>query len=383
MNTRQTIYFALLICLMAPVLFVSYFGGIMERREIWAMAFLSLFLGAGGGLYFLQLWEKKMQRSVASLVQTRLEKLQVIEEDVRIAQNYEHNMSLMQACLTKSKEEMEKLQTEMEQKREQMRLAYLEFEDFRMEYRRLEEEIKRIQIEGHQAIENKEALISEYGKTVAEQRLIIEKKQRYIASLEAKVKDQMFEIRSLLQQEGPLKPGPYEALDFTETESFPSFQYKPQTPYDFSIQLHRYIEKAEHLTGVEHLGYMGGKSPRFLDLSLEGYALDRRRLFESFKDETTGVIFIFSLSEMKFLFVSPPVKDMTGWSEEKFMKEFPKLVIKGYPEWQEALGKIKAMKECSLKLLLLSRSQQAKPVDCYMGLIMKGPFAQHVIGILN
>ena len=148
----------------------------------------------------------------------------------------------------------------------------------------------------------------------------------------------------------------------------------PRTPYDFSIQLHRYIEKAEHLTGVDHLGYLGGKSPRFLDLSIEGYAIDKRRLFDSFKDETGGVVFIYSLAEKKFLFVSPGVKELTGWSQEKFMKEFARLVVRGYPEWDEALGKFKAMKELALRMGILNRAGEAQTVDCYMGLIGKGDF---------
>lgn len=401
--TRKTIYLSLLTCLLVPVLVVASFGAMMGVRGIFVIGFLASILGGGGGWFLLQLWERKMQRSVSQLVQARMERLHDIPADLPLSQvhryeieiqrladelektriGYEHQISLMQSSVAKSKEEVQQLHFDMDKKLEEMRLAYLEFEDLRQEYRRLEEEARHVQIEGQKTLEHRESLINEYQRTVAEQRMIIEKKQRYIANLEAKVRDQMYEIRSLLQLEAPIKQGPIEErLDLPEQETYSPMTHAPQTPYDFSIQLHRYIEKAEHLTGVDHLGYLGGKSPRFLDFSLDGYAVDKRRLFDSFKDETGGVVFIYSLAEKKFLFVNPAVKGLTGWSQEKFMKEFPRLVVRGYPEWEEALGKIKFIKECSLRLSILNRSNQPRPVDCYMGLIVKGPFGQHVIGIL-
>ena len=399
--TRKTIYISLITCLLVPVAVVASFGAMMGVRGIFAIGFLAAILGGGAGWFLLQLWEKKMQRSVSMLVQTRLERLNDFPEGLPLSQiqryesevqrltdelektrtGYEHQISLMQSSVAKSKEDVGQLQFDMEKKLEQMRLAYLEFEDLRQEYRCLEEEAKQSQIEGQKNLEHKESLINEYQRTIAEQRMVIEKKHRYITNLEEKVRDQVFEIRSLLQLEAPIKHGPLDER-LEAPERYSSMSHTPRTPYDFSIQLHRYIEKAEHLTGVDHLGYIGGKSPRFLDPSLEGYAVDRRRLFDSFKDETGGVVFIYSLTEKKFLFVSPGVKGLTGWSQEKFMKEFPRLVVRGYPEWGEALGKIKAMKEFSLKLAVLNRSNQPQSVDCYMGLIGKGPFAHHVVGIL-
>ncbi|MFC2049497.1 hypothetical protein ACFLR2_02340 [Chlamydiota bacterium] len=401
--TRKTIYLSLLTCLLVPVLVIASFGAMMGARGIFVIGFLAAGLGGCGGWFLLQLWERKMQRSVSQLVQARMERLHDFPADLPLSQvqryeieiqrlsdelektriGYEHQISLMQSSVAKSKEEVQQLHFDMDKKLEEMRLAYLEFEDLRQEYRRLDEESKHRIAERQQSLENRETLINEYQRTVAEQRMIIEKKQRYIANLETKVRDQMYEIRSLLQLEAPIKPGPIEErVDVPEHESYSPTAHAPQTPYDFSIQLHRYIEKAEHLTGVDHLGYLGGKSPRFLDFSLDGYAVDKRRLFDSFKDETGGTVFIYSLAEKKFLFVNPAVKGLTGWSQEKFMKEFPRLVARGYPEWEEAMGKIKVVKEYALRLSILNRSNQPRPVDCYMGLIGKGPFGQHVIGIL-
>ncbi len=403
--TRKTIYLSLLACLAVPLLVVASFGALTGSRAIFLIAFLAGTLAIGGGWFLLSLWERKMQRTVSQLVQMRLEGLPDRQSAISLGQSreyeveierlndeleksrigYEHQISLMQSSVAKSKEEVYQLHLEMDKKLEEMRLAYLEFEDLRKEYRRLEEEAKGRFSEGQKTLEHREALITEYQKTMAEQRVIIEKKQHYITKLESKVRDQMFEIRSLLQLEAPVKVGgAFEEpmVEMPESELTLPLIHAPQTPYDFSIQLHRYIEKAEHLVGVDHLGYVGGKSPRFLDLSLEGYAVDKRRLFDSFKDETGGAVFIYALGEKKFIFVNPSVKALTGWSQEKFMKEFPRLTVRGYPEWEEALSKIKTLKECSLRLSILNRSNQPRPFECYLGLIGKGPFTQHLIGIL-
>ena len=65
------------------------------------------------------------------------------------------------------------------------------------------------------------------------------------------------------------------------------------------------------------------------------------------------------------------------------MKDFPRLVSQGYPNWKDALSKIKIHKESSVQLAILNKIGQPLLFECYMGIIAKGPFAQHVIGILR
>lgn len=282
----------------------------------------------------------------------------------------------------RAKEEVHRLHLEMDKKLEEMRCTYHEFEDLKKEYHRLEEEMIHLKEQSQKELKHKELLLSEYQKTISEQRKIIEKKQSYISQLETKVRDLMYEIRNLLQLDSSSKDG----LNINEQAMIDSFLLPaplPHTPYDFSLQLHKYIEKAENLTGVDHLSYAKGKSPRFLDLTLESYAIDRRRLFECFKDETAGILFIYSPVDKNFLFVSSLVKSLTGWGPEKFMKEFPRLAVKGYFDWEEALLKTKMFKESATKLVIMDKAGHPKPFECYMGMISKGPFSQHVFGILT
>lgn len=394
--SRKAVFLSLFACFVTPIFFIASYGSSAGAKGIFTLAVPVTLLGAAIGGTVLRFWEKKMQRSVARLVHTKMEKIQETpessarEEEIhRLATeleqakiSYEHQINHLHTVIAKGKEDVGLLHQEMDKKLDEMRAAYLEFEDLRREYQRLEEESALFAEESQKKLKHKDSLLNEYQRTIAEQRMILEKKQRYIAKLEGKVRDLMYEIRSLLQLEAsPTDPHlDGEGLDPTEQALLDSYvtSSASNTPYDYSTQLHRFIEKAENLTGMEHLG---GKSPRFLDLSLEGYAVDKRRLLDSFKDDTGGAVFILSLMERKFLFVHSSIKSLCGWSQEKFIKEFPQLVVSGLPDWEEALSRIRSQKECSLRLTLLGKGGVPQPVECYLGRISKGPFANHAIGL--
>ena len=406
-STRKTIYIILLGCLLLPIICVTGYAASVGFKGIFVVAFLAASLSGGGGWYLLRIWEQKMQRSVNELVRRRMRKMhdfgtepqsarvpnreavytaeiQRLEAELeKVSIGYEHQIDLMQSSVAKSKNDVHQLNLEMDRKLEEMRLAYLEFEDLRKEYHRLEEDVVHVKEKARESLKHKDSLINEYQRTMSEQRTIIEKKQHYISKLEGKVRDLMYEIRSLLQ----LEESPHDSVPQVDMNEQAMRDYylpsssQAHTPYDLSQQLGHYIEKAEELTGVDHLGYVGGKSPRFLDMSLECYAVDRRRLFDSFKDETTGILFIYSQVEKNFLFVNHYVKTLIGWSPEKFVKEFPRLVVRGYPEWGETLRNVKMKRESRLQLAILNKSGQPVGFECYLGMITRGPFANHVIGI--
>ncbi len=380
--SRNQFYIFLIGCLLLPAAVITFYSA--EVPGVFIVALCALFSAGGGAWYLLRMWELKMQRSVARLIKARLEQISMppaTDEAVMLKQEledlrrgYEHQIDLMQSSVAKSKEEVRQLNFAMDKKLEEMRLAYLEFEDLRKEYHRLEEDYARALSENQNQIKHRESLNNEYQRTISEQRMIIEKKQRYIAKLEGKVRDLMYEIRSLLQlEDAPMEPSP------SPTQHYLPSHHAMNTPYDLSMQLQRFIEKAENQTGMEHLG---GKTPRFLDLS-GSYEVDRRRLFDSFRDETVGIVFILSLTEKKFLFVNQHVKALLGWSPEKFMKEFPRLVITGYPEWKKALTNIWQVSESKTHISIQGKTGERKEFICIMGMITKGPFTNHIIGILS
>lgn len=379
---RSLFYLFLFLSLFLPIIGLACYAA--EVKGIFLVALLSLLLSGGTVWFLLRTWELKMQRSVSKLVKMRLVQSMVSSSSDEIAhlkkeliesrRGYEHQVDLLQSSVAKSKEEVRLLNLEMDKKLEQMRIAYLEFEDLRKEYHRLEEDHIHAREESQKQLKHKESLINEYQRTITEQRMILEKKQRYIGKLENKVNDLMYEIRSLLQLEDvPLDTPQISADDYFSPSAHAS------TPFDLSIQLQRFIEKAENQTGMDHLG---GKSPRFLDLT-DSYAVDRRPLFDSFRDENIGIIFILSIKENKILFANQHVKVALGWSPEKFIKEFPKLVTKGYAEWRKALANIAQTKQFRAQMVIQCKTGNQREMTCVMGLITKGPFINHIIGLLS
>jgi len=356
---------------------------------------LALAIGAGGGWLALRTWERKMKRAVSGLVKVRLQKIQeganfegrIAEyqaeinrlkqhvQDVRTG--YEHQIDLLNAAAEKSKGEVQALHTDMDEKLEQMRVAYLEFEDLRKEFHRLEEERTKSNEEHLRKLQHKDSLITEYQRTISEQRMILEKKQGYIGKLEGKVSDLMYEIRSLLQLEDASSSAT-PPVDLSSQAMVDYYIPKPKTstpaPLDLSLQLQKFIDKAEHLTGAEHLGGRFG---------IENLAIDQRRLYDQLRDETAGMIFIYSPADKKFVFVNNAVKTLLGWGSDTFMKDFPRLVTGGYPAWKEALSSAIAMKGGSSQVTLQSKAGKQIRFSCGMGGVSKGPFGSYVIGLFT
>jgi len=260
----------------------------------------------------------------------------------------------------------------------------LKMEELQSEYERFREEALLLEKEWQTKLIHKESLLADYKRTITEQRGVIGKKQRYISKLEEKVQDLLYEIRQLLHIENPPLHLPEAVVD-TPPEDMDLFLLNsPQesSSYDFSKQLHRYIRLAETFTGVSHLGYVGGKTPRFLDLSWDSYAIDLRRLFDSFREETVGIVFIYSKGEDKFLFVNNMVKSLLGWGAEKFMKDFHILIEMGASEWKKALEHVVSMKECQFNMSLQNKIGDELLFQCFLGYIAQGPFTSHLIGML-
>ena len=365
------------------------------ESSLWIPLFLAGAIGSTAVFFLLRLLERRMRQTVGRLVQARIERMQggAQQQEVcalrqrieEMGRGYEHQIDLLHAAVFKSKEEAEEILRELSKKEAELSLIS-------QEYNKLKEEQVGSRESLFEEIKRKDLHITDYQHTITEQRVIIEKKQRYITKLESKVRDLMYEIRSLLQLEEAPPPLPFTSAPFVEMQEK---ALRIETPYiaapvmgavptyDLSVQLQRYVEAAEHFTGADHLAYVGGKAPRFLDISRDSYAIDLRRLFDLFREEATGILFLYSLGEEKFLFVGNLVKTLLGWSPEKFMKDFPQLLTHGYTEWRQGLTKLPSLRETKLQIALRNKSGDELLFQCFLGLIAKGPFSHHVIGILS
>jgi PAS domain-containing protein len=396
--SRKNFYLLLLFFFVLPYFLVVGLTlnqlAVTVGKTLIVRALLGLSTTITASYFLFRAYEKMMQEKVSLLVKQKVEsigaqsvmahekeisRLKGVVEDA--TRNHEHQIDLLQSSTAKSKERVEELELELEKKHEEIRLSYREYEDLRIEYERLDEEMKRLKAEDQDALKHREGLLSEYQQTIHEQRAIIEKKQRYIAKLEEKVRDQMYEIRSLLQLEdverSPIQEFPEQKEELSQYYLPNPQLVQPQahTTYDLSLLLQKYINTAEQFTT---LSYKEGKGPRFQ----ESYALDFRRLFESLRDETAGILFVYSPHEGKLLFVNQHVKTLLGWTPEKLIKDFPGLLVNGKEGWKEALNSVLHQKQMTFSLAFASKHGESVPFQCFMGRIPSGPFTHHVVGLL-
>jgi hypothetical protein len=121
---------------------------------------------------------------------------------------------------------------------------------------------------------------------------------------------------------------------------------------------------------------------RFRDLPINNYTLDLRRLFDSLRSENAGVVFVYSQKENKLLFTNNVVKNVLGWSPEKFTQDFQEIVQDGLQEWKNAVSQLLIKGETNTRLVIKTKSGQDMMFQCQLGIIPTGIFRNHVIGVL-
>lgn len=313
------------------------------------------------------------------------------EEQEQLVQRYEQQIQNLQLETSRLDEECQKRTEEVEQLRQRN-------EELQSQSGELGEKIKYSSSE----VQHRDQLLKEYQQTIGEQRSIIEKKQQYILKLENKVQDLNYEVKTLLQlgdltnqsqvslEETGVDPHPvvdafktsyppHEGIEEVCQDLPPSSDRKIHTPYDAAMQLQCCIEKAKKLTGASHLV---GKDSRFSDLGVDSYAIDLRRLFDSFRNESGAVILLYSQKESRLLFVNNSVRNLLGWSPEKFVADFTQLIKEGTPDWRHALAQLQAKEETQARFLVKTKEGEDMLVNCYLGMIPDGVFANHIIGVM-
>jgi hypothetical protein len=365
-----------------------------EFSTFFLIGCLSLSLGAVFCWYTLHRWWTEIEKKVMHELKeektgesyaTLLESRDRLAEQLAAAQlGYEHQIDLLQSSAAKSKQEVLEYAVEMDQKMDEVHHAYLEFEDLRKEYARLEEEFSLYRSEEQKKEQHHQVVLRDYQKTIQEQRTILQKKQVYVEQLEAKVKELMYEIRSLLQigESSSSSLSPIEISDPQEMTAY-YLGKKNQALFDLEAHLDHYVEVAETFTGAEHLGFLTGTGPKFIDSSMNSYAIDQRRLFDTFKEEGEVILVVYSMIEKKILFTNPYVKSVVGWSSEKFSQEFSKfLSVEGLRIWEEATKTLEEKEGVKTAFNLMPKQGKEISMTCGIKKVKKGPFQNLAIGLL-
>lgn len=307
----------------------------------------------------------------------------------------------LQNALDEAHQKEGELLEEISYRNEEIQKLAQEKDLFNQERQRLEQEFTKYRQQSEETLAQETTQSNEYEETISELRSTVEQKQRQIEQLDNKIRDLTYEIKTLLQladmgsnsltmsEENTKKQG------FAIYESATEYQVPIEAPYfdeehdhtnllvytdvDAKKQLKRCIDIAQKITGSHHFG---NQASRFGDLALDNYALDLRRLCDSLRSETVGTIFVYSCKDNKLLFANNQVKELLGWSPEKFVHDFENIVQDGIFEWKSSISQLNTMSYSNTRLVLKAKTGHDLLVHCQLGIIPTGVFRNNVIGVL-
>lgn len=208
-----------------------------------------------------------------------------------------------------------------------------------------------------------------------EQKTLIDKHVQHIAFLENKERDLHFELKTLLQATN-LDNGPTTSAVEKRFQELPTINVS--TPETAKGQLQRCLDIASKMTSSN---YHHQESSPFREYSMDNSMLDLRRLFDSLNDENGAMVMVYSQKENRILFVNPEIKNVLGWTPEKFVQSFPELVQDGYDVWKKNIGQLYISPEVEFSISMKAKTGNNVTLNWHLGTIYTGPFRNHAIGI--
>lgn len=306
--------------------------------------------------------------------------------------SYQEEYQRWQQVIDQQKDQLDMVCQQLDEQTQQMSQLKAEKEELRRQLSQHAKETVGYEDQIKADLHHKERLIDEYRQIIQEQRNIIEKKQQQVVHLDKKVEDLTYEVKTLLQLEsvdGNQRKAKALMTDVHKTEElYPewtvSSQSKISSYYDAAILLQKCIDTAKQLTSIHHLG---GKPSHFAG-NTGAYAIDLRRLFDCFRNESTSIVLIYSIQEQKFVFANNQVKSLLGFPVDQFIKEFDALLVQGKEELKKAMHSFQSHHPASektggIEIKLVIQNKQHKNIlfHCQLDVIPTGPFSNFVIGV--
>ena len=253
-----------------------------------------------------------------------------------------------------------RIKEENQQLRMQLEAAVRERNEKILENQQLRQELK-------ETLAYQQELHDEYQATFVEQHSMLDKRQAYIGNLEAKVQDLMCELRNLLQLEMEAKtdlPGrPVASRDVVAqlVLEFRKIVFRVET-----------TEAADSLTALRYTR---------TDPTAHNYSLACRQLFDGLREENLGMLFIYAPFARRILFANALFKDWTGYGLEDFLNGDNDVILEGFAQWERDLL-TESRVERSGKIVIKTKAFGATPFYYCVVTLDKGPFAQHILGVL-
>jgi len=387
---RYTLLGLVLICYFLPLsAFSAYISHALNLGGISFVA-IGLLIALLGSLLlftFLQQWEQYTLHVLNDSI--ALTTAHTANSNESTPGNGETAQALIQTkdALTDLQQKWLSQESTLNKREQELYLLAREKERFQRQTEGVLQDFAEYKNSSEEQLHQKEIFIAELQQTLAEQRAASEKKQQQVSLLEDKVAELRYEIRTLLQlAEGGPSGGGYgggEQQMSRPRMAIPAFNsQQPSSPSNEEApdQLRRCIDIAEKMTGVPHF-IQGNK--RFADLPINPFSLDLRRLCDSLANESPAAVLLYSLREKLLLFAHPQIRQISGWSPEKFIQCFDEIISPCAEEWQRALSQLSYRHETALCLRLQGKEQEIIDCESLMALIPSGVFRNYVMILLQ
>ena len=395
-NQRYSVTGFVVLLYVATVLLLALYSQVAAQS--WSTLAFGLFLGMCGSLVSLILllrWENSTRESLKKTFLASRARNDHLPETSFPKENPSYNFLEMTAALSESQAKHLELVAELNKSNDQLHKFEIEKNQFQQRIDDIYREFNSYKSSTEEDLERKTVLLTEYQETINQQREVIKRKQDQIIEHESKIHDLNYEVKTLLQladydkttarsTEGTIVGETAATYDIhpsqeDETEYFPMLDNQVKTPEEASAQLKRCIDISQKITGATHFN---SESSRFKDLPIDNFALDMRRLFDSLRSENVCTVVVFSQKENKILFANNQAKSLLGWSVEKFVQNFQEIIQEGNQEWRKGISQLATTSESRVRLLLKTKSNQNLLVHCHLGIIPRGTFRNHIIGVL-
>lgn len=382
-TSRYSIIFAVMIGYFLPILGLTFYSNMLLGHALgWDIFSVGLSTAIIGSLFFFWIISKWNYTSIDNtpplqpLPQTEIPQetspapATTLIQDETLLHELNHYQEENQAL----SEKLSLIDTENQTLRSQCDQTNTAFEHFKNS--------------AHDHLEQQQSHIRDLQDNIAEQKLIIEKKQQQMGILETKVNDLTYEIKTLLKlAESHVSSLSNSYNDTTRTEEpTPQQHIEHPQPHDFQIQtseeasqqLRKCIDIAQKITGSHRFG---GQLHSLVDSPIDSFTLDLRRLCDTLRSENSSCILLYSPRENQLIFTNNQIKSLTGWSPEKFAQSFFE-IVQNTNEWKQSLASLSMRSEAQLNLSLKTKWGHEIAVHGQVGMIPTGIFRHHAIAVL-
>jgi len=397
--SRYTLLWIVLLCYLLPVIILSAYSTITDRWNVLSLGLLITTIGALIIFWMMIRLEANWRTSKAtepsqSKNMHDTSPQPAISEPVQEPLHAQPPVSLQELEEAKllnqqQRSEIENLLLQIEEINNKIQQTSLDKEDAAKQVQKALTEIDEYKKNTCQQLEHQQGHIQELQEVIADQRAFIEKKQQQTSTLEGKVGDLTYEIKTLLQLAEAHSGSLYTEPPTTYSSSFmPQYEYEEplsiiperqiRTHEEATLQLKRCIDIAQKITGSQRFS---NQLNAFRDSAADSFALDLRRLCDSLRSENNSTIILYSPKENQLLFVNNQIKILTGWSPDKFVQNFTD-IIQDDDAWRKGFGSLAMRSEAQFKIPLKTKSGQDISVQVHMGMIPTGIFRHHAVAVL-